>query len=178
MKIQIRKSVFETNSSSVHSISIAKYSHTENDKIVLEARLGEFGWEHELYTEPCEKLSYLWTAVYCLADHEAWGEKQDFVKHAQILEEWKEIISDIFSQYNIEIEYEYKGAFCSSCSSIYYIDHGWELKDMLEAFKNNPNLMVDFVMSENSVVETYNDNSDYDILTPNAEYIYEYTKGN
>ena len=177
MKTQIRKSVFETNSSSVHSISIAKYTSIKNDNIVLEAKLGDFGWEHELYTDPYEKLSYLWTAVFCLADYEAWDKKKDFVKHAQILEDWKKIISDVFSQYNIEIEYEHKGAFGGAYSD-YYIDHSCELINMLDDFKNNPELIVDFVMGEKSVVETYNDNNDYDVLTPNAEYIYEYTKGN
>ena len=174
MKTQIRKSVFETNSSSVHSISIAKYNSKTDDHIVLEAVPGQFGWEHELYESAFYKLSYLWTAVYCFADDEALGEEQDFDKHAQILEDWKKIISDVFIEYNIEIGFKHVTPF----SWDYYIDHHYMLKDMLEDFKNNPELMVDFVMGEKSALETYNDNDDYDVLTPDEDYIYKYTKGN
>ena len=174
MKTQIRKSVFETNSSSIHSISIAKYSSKTDNHIFLEAAPGRFGWEHELYESPFDKLSYLWTAIYCLADSEAWKEEKDFVKHAQILEYWKKIISPAFAEYNIQIEYKHVAPF----SFDYYIDHGYELNNMLEDFKNNPELMVDFVMGENSVLETYNDNDEYDVLTPDADYIYEYEKRN
>ena len=153
MKRQVRKSVFETNSSSVHSISIAKYSFKTDIKtdnhIVLEAVPGQFGWEHELYESSFDKLSYLWTAIYCLADNEARVEEKDFVKHAQILEDWKKIISPIFTGYNIEIEYKHVAPF----SWDYYIDHRYELNNMLEDFKNNPELMVDFVMGKNQFLK-------------------------
>ena len=174
MRIQIRNSVFETNSSSIHTIAITKYNGSSKNNITLEAQTGNFGWEHELYMLPKDKLSYLWTAIYCLADDEAWGEEKDFVKHAQILEDWKKIISPVFAEYNIEIEYKHVDPF----SFDYDIDHGYKLNNMLEDFKNNPKLMVDFVMGEKSVIETYNDNGEYDILTPDADYIYEYEKRN
>ena len=48
----------------------------------------------------------------------------------------------------------------------------------MEDFKNNPELIVDFVMGEKSVLETYNDNDEYDVWTPDAEYVYKYTKDN
>lgn len=65
---QIRDNVFETNSSSVHAISISKDGLEpsklyvdKNDKITVE--LGSFGCNGELTTQN-EKLSYLMTCMY------------------------------------------------------------------------------------------------------------------
>lgn len=174
MKNQIRNSVFETNSSSVHTISISKYTEDTNKPAMLTAKLGKFGWEHELYDDPISKLSYLWTAVCCFADHDAWDKEKDFVKHAQVLEDWKKFISDPFENYGITIEFEHPAPF----SWDYYIDHSEELRDMFNDFSNNPELIVDFVLSNNSNLETYNDNDDYEVLAPDANYKYVFDKGN
>ncbi len=80
MKIAIRRGVFETNSSSTHSVSIIgrdKDTHTielndvpEIDSLVVDERynkvlshFGEFGWGPEVYNSPAVKLSYLLTMV-------------------------------------------------------------------------------------------------------------------
>ena len=61
MTTQIRNSVFETNSSSSHSISV-----TGNTKLNIpdlsydiECQFGEFGWGYEELTHWMEKLSYV-----------------------------------------------------------------------------------------------------------------------
>lgn len=65
--LQIRKNVFETNSSSTHSLVISNKERSYNynlpvdDRGVLTIPFGEFGWGPELLTEPIEKLSYLVT---------------------------------------------------------------------------------------------------------------------
>jgi hypothetical protein len=64
--IQIRKNVFETNSSSTHSLVISNKERTYNYSLPVEAGVltipfGEFGWGPELLVEPIEKLSYLVT---------------------------------------------------------------------------------------------------------------------
>lgn len=65
--IQIRKNVFETNSSSTHSLVISKkersydYSLPVDDDGTLTITFGEFGWGPELLITPIEKLSYLVT---------------------------------------------------------------------------------------------------------------------
>ena len=80
MKIAIRRGVFETNSSSTHSVSIIgrdNDTHTielsdvpETDDLVVDERynkvlshFGEFGWGPEVYNSPAVKLSYLLTMV-------------------------------------------------------------------------------------------------------------------
>ena len=58
----VRKSVFETNSSSVHSLSISR-----DEKICtpnyLNGYFGEFGWGYEILSIPEERLSYLLVAL-------------------------------------------------------------------------------------------------------------------
>lgn len=71
MKKQIRQGVFETNSSSTHSVSIPEEINPlftkntlisdENNNIILHG--GEFGWEIEDYTDALTKANYVATAV-------------------------------------------------------------------------------------------------------------------
>lgn len=68
MRRQVRRNVFETNSSSMHSLSIAKKGVTEylhvdeyTNKVITE--FGEFGWGYEEYNDPETKLSYLVTML-------------------------------------------------------------------------------------------------------------------
>ena len=71
MRIQIRKSVFETNSSSVHTITITKNPNNLKfpKKLIFDS--GDYGWEHDCLTTPEEKASYLWEGIiYVFPDHE------------------------------------------------------------------------------------------------------------
>ena len=74
MKKQVRYGVFETNSSSTHSVAVPKlrsagdnydrYSledYLEDDAIVM--KFGEFGWEERSYRDACDKLQYALTMV-------------------------------------------------------------------------------------------------------------------
>lgn len=81
MKRQIRNGVFETNSSSCHSLSINKVSEIKYDKDMFEYRIheddnklhigfGEFGWGYDVYTDPLDKLEYALTMVL---GTECWG---------------------------------------------------------------------------------------------------------
>lgn len=69
MKINIRKSVFETNSSSMHSVAIIGSNHFNKSKLgsdkdnTVYIRPGEYGWGYELLKSPTEKLSYVITMI-------------------------------------------------------------------------------------------------------------------
>ena len=67
---QIRNGVFETNSSSTHSVSVRcgkglqqNWMPVGNDGYI-HASLDEFGWEIETYRDQDAKLSYLLTMAY------------------------------------------------------------------------------------------------------------------
>lgn len=67
MKKLIRNSVFETNSSSCHSISIGESdvydSVTPDENGVIKLEPMEFGWEQERYNDPYTKMVYLWIYI-------------------------------------------------------------------------------------------------------------------
>jgi len=66
--IQIRNNVFETNSSSMHSVSINENNNIfdtnleiEDNKVV--GHFDEFGWGYDCYNDTQTKLSYLLTMI-------------------------------------------------------------------------------------------------------------------
>lgn len=69
--MKIRSKVFETNSSSTHSLSIddkaelvkQPFSDEETKNGVVTIDQGEFGWEQETYHGVKDKLSYLYTSA-------------------------------------------------------------------------------------------------------------------
>ena len=71
MKV-IRKSVFETNSSSVHSIAVPKEyfngelnkNYTPGGSISSRVTLGDFQWADRIYTDADTKLCYALTQLY------------------------------------------------------------------------------------------------------------------
>lgn len=63
MKRQIRKSVFETNSSSTHAICITKKKDNYKLPDHIDFEFGEFGWGYDEYNDPETKLSYLVTMI-------------------------------------------------------------------------------------------------------------------
>lgn len=75
MKLNIRHDTFETNSSSVHSLIIAKEGLESsnlpiNNEGYIEAEYGEFGKDGEIYDSQSDKLSYLLTQCYYLGGWE------------------------------------------------------------------------------------------------------------
>lgn len=60
--IQIRKGMFETNSSSVHALIISKDMDSIPNR-ELHISHGEWGWEQARYSDPDDKISYLCQAV-------------------------------------------------------------------------------------------------------------------
>ena len=72
MKTQIRRCVFETNSSSVHTLSIVKNTNIKvfPEKVIFEP--DDFGWENRSYTETSKKASYIWECIKAI-----YGQEQD-----------------------------------------------------------------------------------------------------
>lgn len=65
----IRSKVFETNSSSTHSVSFSSGFVRDQQLRCSNIRLGEFGWEYDPdRNDPNEKSSYLFTYLYLRGD--------------------------------------------------------------------------------------------------------------
>lgn len=164
MKRQIRKSVFESNSSSMHSLTVSvndmwdtlKVDEFENKVIT---KFDEFGWEVESYIDAATKLSYIVTMlvethcdVYSMEELE---ETEDF-----------KLINDVVANYcncdgiridsRLEQE-EWNGKTYDWNDHDGYIDHQsvMGVKKLLEEYGCT---MEEFIFNKGVVLHIDNDN--------------------
>ena len=150
---QERRSVFETNSSSTHSICITKDTradHSYPKKLVF--RLGEFGWEHEELFTPEEKAAYLYTSILSLQTKEE-------------AERSKNKIFAVLGEVGIDCEFEQAEYWGDGWLSNGYVDHAGDGDhyDFVNKTLNNRNRLLRYLFSEQSFVLTGNDNDDYGV---------------
>lgn len=136
MKRQIRSSVFETNSSSIHSLCITKKKDYKLPEIVI-FNSGEYGWGPE--TE-CNTGNYLYTALLELKDQIPDG-----------LDRLKEILE----KHGIE-------AIFNDPGEDYYIDHAYDIQDAVETLLNDEDKLFRFLFGDESFVDIDNDNRSHD----------------
>ena len=140
--IQIRKGVFETNSSSTHSIAISKKPVTIGK--YMSFNIGEFGWENGC----ADTADYLYTAIL----------EQD--NSSELLDKLKKILDKYSVKYNFEEpKYETSSNGEYKWLEYGYIDHGDELGDFLDAVLSNEDLLMRYLFGD-STVYTGNDNQD------------------
>ena len=173
MKKQVRKNIFETNSSSTHSIVVGNNGEDIYAGLPrkLEFHGDEFGWEHRLYTDTQTKADYLFTSLI----------------YTDTPMEYVERIKSILAKWNIETEFDEieekryeSGYVCYEVKDKYcYVDHGTENKDLVKELCEDEAKLMNYLFSDGSYVETSNDNSDYDILgTEPKNLLLDYYKGN
>ena len=161
--IQIRSSVFETNSSSTHSIAIPRNCGTTD---YVGFHTDEFGWRFE----EVDAADYFYTAIY----ETSYTEEE--------LNEKLERLKNILDEYGIDYDlskpathiwhddYENRDYLCLDDG---YIDHGGELKDFVDELLNNGDKLVRFISG--GLVFTGNDNSDSNgFISRYEEFIEEY----
>lgn len=94
--LQIRKNVFETNSSSSHALALAKEADYKNHPDVVYFNQGEFGWEDE----EVSPADYLYT--YILTQVEGWY-RDDVIAVEEILDSYYiKRIDDLLSKFGIK----------------------------------------------------------------------------
>lgn len=139
-----RKAVFETNSSSTHSISIEGGDYTP-DKMPLEGGVckvhtGEFGWEQDQFHDAATKASYCLT--YCK------------VENGGAIEHEQQLVAVLKAETGCEVK------FVSSGNEDYdrwgCIDHQSD-GACARAFANAETLR-NFIFNPNSMLVTDNDN--------------------
>lgn len=163
MKRQIRSSVFETNSSSTHSIAIPRHCEPTN---YVNFNTDEFGWGFE----EVDAADYFYTAIYETSyTEEELNEKLDRLKN---------ILDEYGIDYNLREpethiwhdNYENRDYLCLDDG---YIDHGYELKEFVDELLNNGDRLVRFISG--GLVFTGNDNSDSEgFISRNEEFIEDY----
>ena len=139
--VKIRRGMFETNSSSTHTIIVTDRK-TEPGNLV-DFAIGEFGWRFEKLTSIDEKASYLYTmACECLGED---------VYHR---------LYDMLIKYGVECSCSVPARFDQYGLDNGYVDHAGANDAM--AFVNrmlsHEHALIKYLFSDESFVITGNDN--------------------
>lgn len=151
MKRQIRRSTFETNSSSTHAICITRDGYTKRDYI--EFCIGEFGWESDTYSDVHSRASYLITAIF--------NSDKDYADEK--LQQLKDILDDNHIDYTIPTpkidSWEYGGDIEYYYNIDGYIDHAGETREFVEAVLSDSDRLMRYLFGDSMII-TGNDNDD------------------
>lgn len=149
MKIQVRHGVFETNSSSTHSICIAREVVQFDKSKTVRFGIGEFGWEFYTLRSTEDKASYLYTGILSL-------EYDDY------LDELKDLLDANGIKYEFE-EPKYREISHGKYLCHGYIDHGYGLSGFIRAVLKDSNKLISYLFSDKSFILTGNDNSNCNV---------------
>ena len=159
MKIKVRE-VWETNSSSCHSVSISKHKianfatpKPEEDGYI-HATFDEFGWEQARYNNPSTKLSYALTMVAMTEMHDI--DKDEFYK-SEGFNAINELIKKKTGCKGVIVDDDFKNGYWGING---YIDHqSCEDYNSLQAFLDDWNVSLeDFIFNSDVILKTDNDN--------------------
>lgn len=154
MKRQIRKSVFETNSSSTHAICITKKKDNYKIPNHIDFEFGEFGWEYGEYSDIRNKSSYLITAIF------SFGKSETDEKLARL----KNILDAHNITYSIP-KPKVKSSTWGGRKHFYYdlgynyIDHVGETKGFVDAVLSDSEKLFRYLFGDSFII-TGNDNDD------------------
>ena len=143
---QIRNGVFETNSSSTHSICISK--KPVSCWSFVRFRIGEYGWENACVSDTA---SYLYTAILYAYSYEDAAEKIEKLK-------------SILDKHSVSYAFEkplYENDSFGMWLKHGYIDHGGECTEFVEAVLNDEDMLLRYLFGD-SCIYTGNDNQDDD----------------
>lgn len=189
MKIQIRRGVFETNSSSVHTITITKNPNNLKfpKKLIFDS--GDYGWEHACLTTTEEKASYLWEGIISVfPDYENKNLTEYNKAIASITKILKSVGVKAVFKYNnpkyikskFEDYYYYEFYDKEGNKDGGWVDHCDELITFLYDVCFDKTKLLNYLFSTESFIKTGNDNEDEDY--PDEDYETKdysvYVKGN
>ena len=139
---QIRNGVFETNSSSIHSIALSHHLFVPGFPDRIHFYLGEYGWDFD----EVEPSSYLYTAIMSIYNKEEREEKI-------------ECLTSFLDLHDIKYDFQEprfdEGGYLNNG----YIDHGYELREFIDKILSDDYLLSNFLFGA-TMVFTGNDNSD------------------
>lgn len=189
--IQIRRGIFETNSSSVHTIAIDERDLDKNKvpkKVTF--RLGNYGWG---FSNISNLQDYIWTAIVMSVQY---AEEYDTTNRPDYMpssiEEAMQIVGNAFAKYGIETEFldesrrgltyirmrnysdsKYPERHCDrikirEMSDYGDIDHFSCVEGLLDKVLKDPDEIVKLVCGEKSFIVTGNDNEDIKEVLPDG----------
>lgn len=166
---KVRRGMFETNSSSTHTIIITDQNCEPG--ALVDFQIGEFGWSHHILSTIDEKASYLYTLACECYNRDVY---QD--------------LYEILVKYGVDCECSRPAVFKKYDGYEYldngYVDHCYEGRDFVDAIFHSERRLIRYLFSDESFVITGNDNCDedeYEKMEKEANVPYdheEYYKGN
>lgn len=138
--LQIRKNVFETNSSSTHSICISKKPIDVPTGKMVYFSFGSYGWENDTVNDTA---SYLYTGI------------MDNNNRDENLKKLKKMLDEMGVFYEFEVPvFDNYGYFDGG-----YVDHADRLNPFIIAVLSDKDLLARYLFGD-SFIETGNDNQD------------------
>ena len=157
---QIRRNVFETNSSSTHSICISKAPVIVGEYVLF--GIGEYGWENDCV----DIVDYLYTAILEQTDRD------------ELLTKLKNILDN----HNIKYKFKTPKYWTASSGNKYLdngsIDHAGGTREFIDAVLSDDDMLMRCLFGDRCVY-TGNDNQDCHPSGCNIadEIIWEYDDG-
>lgn len=179
MRLSVRNGVFETNSSSVHAISVMpmdfadSYSKYELEQYVDDPNRGwpadklvfkptNFGWEFALLDGPSEKAAYFAALAATAASYAAPDNLSGRKLAKAIREEYAKIVEKVSKYLDSEkVNYEFAKLKFDSDGWLKEgrIDHGGEALAAFDYIASSKEAFFGFIFSCQSLVWTGNDNA-------------------
>lgn len=147
--IKIRRNVFETNSSSVHSIVVCNEALDDNHAPFIFFRLGEFGWSMDFLDDDWDRASYFYTAACALRQHDVKNE-----------------IIDLLTPLGIDCNFDEENPpRYTDYGWLYFLDNGGidhvdECQEFVDTLMNDGEMLARFLLDDRSFIVTGNDNCD------------------
>ena len=151
----VRNNVFETNSSSIHSIAISKNEVPNISGQTIYFGSGEYGWGHSCVTDTA---AYLHTAIVGISTPVEYEYRINKIKNVLDKYNVKYKFEPVkYTKYSWDPDLEYVEFVYTDG----YIDHVSECRDMVNALVENEDLLLRYLFG-NSCIYTGNDNEDYE----------------
>lgn len=169
--LQIRANVFETNSSSTHTLNISK-KPIDNVPGHIDFHFGEFGWDGP----DTGFANYLYTAIYDCCEP---GNKKDEALRDQRLEK----IRNLLDKYGVMYSFEkptYQVYKDSCWFNAGYVDHSYLLEEegTLDLILNHEDTLARALFRPESVIHIGNDNDGYGVEAEDEDNFDVFTKWN
>lgn len=197
--VQIRRGVFETNSSSVHTIAIDERDLNKNKlpkKVTF--KLDNYGWG---FSNISRIQDYIWTAIVMSVQYGSeYGTSNSPDYLPKSMEEAMEIVGKAFAKYGIETEFldesrrglnfirlkdyhdeRHPERHCNrlkvrEMSDSGDIDHYEDVGGLLDKVLKDPDELVKLVCGEKSFIVTGNDNEDIEDMLPDEAKMIDKSK--
>ena len=168
---KIRKGMFETNSSSTHTIIVT--DRKTEPGLFVDFAIGEFGWQFGRIDTVNMKASYLYTMACECLERDVYQDLYETLAKYDV--KCSCSVPAVFKKYSGD-----NGQYLDNG----YVDHCYDGKDFVERMLSHEHALLKYLFSDESFVVTGNDNCDedeYKWMEDQADVDYPHTtyyKGN